>query len=52
MDVHHELAYPYEVLARVIRALKPGGRVAFGGMFARARRGSPGGPVLLVQQAQ
>jgi predicted methyltransferase len=29
VDVYHELAYPYEVLASVVRALKPGGRVAF-----------------------
>ena len=29
VDVYHELAYPYEVMASVIRALKPGGRVVF-----------------------
>jgi predicted methyltransferase len=29
VDVYHELEYPYEVLASVVRALKPGGRVAF-----------------------
>lgn len=29
VDVYHELAFPYEVLASIIRALKPGGRVAF-----------------------
>jgi precorrin-6B methylase 2 len=29
VDVYHELAYPYEVLSSVIRALKPGGRVVF-----------------------
>ena len=29
VDVYHELAYPFEVLASVIRALKPGGRVVF-----------------------
>ncbi|MGQ0620716.1 MAG: class I SAM-dependent methyltransferase [Panacagrimonas sp.] len=29
IDVYHELEYPYEVLASVIRALKPDGRVAF-----------------------
>jgi FkbM family methyltransferase len=29
VDVYHELAYPYEVLTSVIRALKPGGRVVF-----------------------
>ena len=29
VDVHHELAYPYEVMASVMKALKPGGRVVF-----------------------
>jgi precorrin-6B methylase 2 len=29
VDVYHELAYPYEVLASVMQALKPGGRVVF-----------------------
>jgi ubiquinone/menaquinone biosynthesis C-methylase UbiE len=29
VDVYHELEYPFEVLASVVRALKPGGRVAF-----------------------
>ena len=29
VDVYHELAYPYEVLASIVRALKPDGRVAF-----------------------
>jgi len=29
VDVYHELAYPYEVMASVLKALKPGGRVAF-----------------------
>jgi ubiquinone/menaquinone biosynthesis C-methylase UbiE len=27
VDVYHELAYPYEVMRTLIRALKPGGRV-------------------------
>lgn len=27
VDVYHELAYPYEVIQSLIRALKPGGRV-------------------------
>jgi SAM-dependent methyltransferase len=27
VDVYHELAYPYEVLRSLVRALKPGGRV-------------------------
>ncbi len=29
VDVYHELEYPFEVLASIIRALKPGGRVIF-----------------------
>lgn len=29
VDVYHELAQPYEVLASIVRALKPGGRVVF-----------------------
>jgi len=29
VDVYHELAFPYEVLASIVRALKPGGRVVF-----------------------
>jgi len=29
VDVYHELAYPYEVLASIVRALKPGGRLVF-----------------------
>ena len=29
VDVCHELAFPYEVLESIIRALKPGGRVVF-----------------------
>lgn len=29
VDVYHELAYPFEVLASITRALKPGGRVVF-----------------------
>jgi len=29
VDVYHELAYPYEVMASVLKALKPGGRLAF-----------------------
>jgi SAM-dependent methyltransferase len=27
VDVYHELAYPYEIMGSLIRALKPGGRV-------------------------
>lgn len=29
VDVYHELAFPYEVLASIVRALKPGGQIAF-----------------------
>jgi SAM-dependent methyltransferase len=29
VDVYHELEYPHEVMESIVRALKPGGRVAF-----------------------
>lgn len=29
VDVYHELSYPYEVMTKVCKALKPGGRVVF-----------------------
>ncbi|HTP96565.1 MAG TPA: methyltransferase domain-containing protein [Burkholderiales bacterium] len=29
VDVYHELEFPYEMLTAIVRALKPGGRVAF-----------------------
>ncbi len=29
VDVYHELEFPYEVLASIVRAVKPGGRVVF-----------------------
>lgn len=29
VDVYHELAYPYEVMLSVVKALKPGGRMIF-----------------------
>ena len=29
VDVYHELEFPFEVLASIVRALKPGGRVVF-----------------------
>ncbi len=29
VDVYHELAYPFEVMQSLVRALKSGGRVAF-----------------------
>jgi predicted subunit of tRNA(5-methylaminomethyl-2-thiouridylate) methyltransferase len=29
VDVYHELAYPFEVMTEVRKALRPGGRVVF-----------------------
>lgn len=29
VDVYHELAFPYEVMASILRALKPGGQLVF-----------------------
>ena len=29
VDVHHELEFPFEVIESLIRALKPGGRIAY-----------------------
>ena len=29
VDVYHELEYPYEMVAAIVRALKPGGRLVF-----------------------
>ena len=29
VDVYHELAYPFEVMSSIVKALKPGGRVVF-----------------------
>ena len=29
VDVYHELEFPYQVLASIVRAVKPGGRVVF-----------------------
>jgi precorrin-6B methylase 2 len=29
VDVYHELAYPYEVMSSILKALKPGGRIVF-----------------------
>jgi precorrin-6B methylase 2 len=29
VDVYHELAFPYEVLSSIVRALKPGGQLVF-----------------------
>lgn len=41
VDVYHELEYPYEMLAAVVRALKPGGRLA----FVEFRAGDPAVPI-------
>src|SRR5258707_3283576 len=41
VDVYHELEYPYEMLAAIVRALKPGGRVA----FVEFRSGDPAVPI-------
>jgi SAM-dependent methyltransferase len=44
VDVYHEFEYPYEMLAAIVRALKPGGRVA----FVEFRGGDPGVPIKAV----
>ena len=41
VDVYHELEYPYEMLAAIVRALKPGGRLA----FVEFRGGDPAVPI-------
>jgi ubiquinone/menaquinone biosynthesis C-methylase UbiE len=41
VDVYHELEYPYEMLAAIVRALKPGGRLA----FVEFRSGDPAVPI-------
>jgi SAM-dependent methyltransferase len=41
VDVYHELAFPYEVLASIIRALKPDGLV----VFVEYRAEDPGVPI-------
>jgi len=41
VDVYHELEYPYEMLAAIVRALKPGGRLA----FVEFRSGDPVVPI-------
>ena len=38
VDVYHELEFPYEVLASVVHAVKPGGRVVFVEYRAEDRR--------------
>ena len=41
VDVYHELSQPFEVLASIVRALKPGGSVA----FVEYRAGDPRVPI-------
>jgi SAM-dependent methyltransferase len=41
VDVYHEFEYPYEMLAAIVRALKPGGRLA----FVEYRAGDPEVPI-------
>jgi ubiquinone/menaquinone biosynthesis C-methylase UbiE len=41
VDVYHEFEYPYEMLAAIVRALKPGGRL----VFVEFRGGDPAVPI-------
>jgi ubiquinone/menaquinone biosynthesis C-methylase UbiE len=41
VDVYHELAYPFEMMTKVRRSLKPGGRV----VFVEYRREDPRVPI-------
>ena len=44
VDVYHEFEYPYEMLAAIVKSLKPGGRVA----FVEFRGGDPEVPIKAV----
>ena len=44
VDVYHEFEYPYEMLAAIVKALKPGGRV----VFVEFRGGDPEVPIKAV----
>jgi predicted methyltransferase len=44
VDVYHEFEYPYEMLAAIVKALKPGGRV----VFVEFRGNDPGVPIKAV----
>ncbi len=44
VDVYHEFEYPYEMLAAIVKALKPGGRV----VFVEFRGGGPEVPIKAV----
>ena len=46
VDVYHEFAYPFETMAEISKALKPGGRVA----FVEYRREDPEVPIKLVHK--
>jgi len=46
VDVYHELAYPYEVMRSLIRALKPGGRV----VLVEYRGEDPAVPIKLLHK--
>lgn len=41
VDVYHEFEYPYEMLAAIVRALKPGGQL----VFVEFRGGDPAVPI-------
>jgi SAM-dependent methyltransferase len=41
VDVYHEFEHPYEMLAAIVRALKPGGRL----VFVEFRGGDPAVPI-------
>src|SRR5262249_53722294 len=44
VDVYHEFEYPYEMLAAIVKALRPGGRV----VFVEFRGGDPDVPIKAV----
>jgi predicted methyltransferase len=46
VDVYHELAFPYEVMAKVRAALKPGGRIA----LVEYRKEDPAVPIKEVHK--
>jgi precorrin-6B methylase 2 len=46
VDVYHELSFPYEVLASIVRALKPGGQL----VFVEYRAEDPRVPIKLLHK--